>query len=207
MAVARDDVLGELRAGIGAIDTYAGRMPDEGWATTACGDWTAAEVVAHVEAVSGWYHEWLDRAERGDASPAFTIEELPARNVEALRALPQAPPAAHVRAFVASATAYADRLPTAWDLPYGYPRGTVTAGQHAALAAVEWHVHAWDLAQVLGVAHAPPHATVLAEAAAATWLAAQGNGPVARVTATVEPHLAERPRDPWGALLRRMGRG
>jgi mycothiol maleylpyruvate isomerase-like protein len=206
MAVARDDVLAAYADGVDAIERYAPRFDAAQWASAACGEWSAAQVAAHVEHVAGWYDQWLDRAERGDARPAFSIDELPHRNAEALAASGAAGPMARVERFAASARAYAGRVRDAWDTPFGYPRGTVTAGQHAALAAVEWHVHAWDLARVLGVAHAPARPAVLAEAAAATWLASQGRGPVARATAVVGPVLARHQRDPWRALLHRMGR-
>jgi uncharacterized protein (TIGR03083 family) len=197
MTVSRDAVLDVYREGVAAIVGYAARMTPETWNAIACGEWTAAEVAAHVRVVAGWYHAWLDRAERGDASPAFPIGELARRNSEDLRALAPAAPAEHVAAFVASATAYAERLADAWDLAFGYPRGTVTAGQHAALAALEWHTHAWDMARVLGHDHEPAGAAVLARAAAETWLASQGRPPVLDDGG---------PRDPWRALLDRMGR-
>jgi uncharacterized protein (TIGR03083 family) len=206
MVVRRDAVLATFADGVDAIERYARLLSDDDWQTTACGEWSAAQVVAHVENVVAWYHEWLDRAERGDASSSFPIEELPARNADALRTSGWSEPMQHVERFAASARAYATRLPGAWDLPFGYPRGTVTAGQHGALAAVEWHVHAWDLGRVIGADHEPSRPDVLAEAAAATWLAAQGRGPVARATAAVGPALAKRQRDPWRALLRRMER-
>jgi hypothetical protein len=202
MPVARDDVCDAFLEGVGAIAQYAARMSEADWVTIACGEWTAAEVVAHVEIVAGWYHEWLDRAERGDAAPVFPIEELPDRNAEALRTLAPAAPAAHVEAFVSLATAYARRLTTEWDLPFGYPRGTVTAGEHAALATLEWHTHAWDLARVLGEGHAPSRPDVVASAAWETWRATP-QGSAAAVASSDE---SDAQRDPWLALLRRMGR-
>jgi hypothetical protein len=206
VTVSQDAVLQLYESGVDAIAGYASRFEGAHWESIACGEWSAAEVVAHVEYVVGWYHQWLDRAERGDASPAFPIDELPARNADALRGADAEAPLRHVETFVASARSYARRLRGAWELPFGYPRGTVTAGQHGALAALEWHAHAWDLARVLGVDHVPADADVLAEAAAETWLASQGRGPVARATAAVAPKVAKRQRDPWGALLRRLGR-
>jgi hypothetical protein len=206
MTVARDDVCAAFLEGVAAIEGYAARMSNADWESIACGDWTAAEVVAHVGVVAGWYHQWLDRAERGDASPAFPIEELSARNAEELRSLGPAEPATHVEAFVSSATAYASRLPAAWDLPFGYPRGTVTAGQHAALATVEWHTHAWDLAGVLGETHVPAHPGLVAAAAADTWLASGAGLRRSGAVRSVATRVAERQRDPWHAVLHRMGR-
>ena len=112
--------------------------------------WTASDLARHVLAVARWYHDWLDRAERGDAAPPFGVSELAARNAAALEELAGLDGAEAVARFVTTAHAYRDRLPAHWDLPYGYPRGTVTAGLHAAMAACEWHLHAWDLAHAVG---------------------------------------------------------
>jgi hypothetical protein len=198
MPVERDDVLACYRDGVKAIQRYASRMTDTTWDTIACGEWTAAQVVAHVRIVIGWYHGWLDRAEAGDGTPAWVAGELDERNARELAQLAPASPNVHMEAFAASAEVYAERLVPSWDLPFGYPRGTVTAGQHAALAALEWHTHAWDLGRVLGDDHDPQRSGLRAEAATETWLASQAR-PRRSTAAGV-------PADPWLALLRRLGR-
>ena len=55
--------------GVDAFAGAAGRLDPGAWALAACGDWTAADLARHVLAVAGWYHDWLDRAEHGDAEP------------------------------------------------------------------------------------------------------------------------------------------
>ena len=125
----------------------AGGFTGEAWERPACGEWSAAALTRHVAAVAAWYHEWLDSAEQGDAAPPFPGEQLAAQNELALAPLAETTGPAARELFVTRARSYPARLPAAWDLPYGYPRGTVTAGLHAAMAASEWHLHAWDLAR------------------------------------------------------------
>jgi putative acetyltransferase len=76
---------------------------------------------------------------------------------------------------------------TAWELPYAYPGGLLTAGVHAVLAAGEWQLHAWDLAAAVGVDHRPEASLIRA-----TWVG------LGRKVATDD--------DPWEALLHATGR-
>ncbi len=179
-----------------------GLSPDE-WTRTACGSWTVAQLARHVLAVAGWYHEWLDRAERGDVAPAFGVEDLAPRNAAALGELAHLDGPAAVEQFVARARAYRARLPAAWDLPYGYPRCTVTAGLHAAMAASEWHLHTWDLAHARGFGHQPSDPATLYEATGECLAAVEG-GLKGTLAGVVVP-LGSRLR-PWEAVLRRSGR-
>jgi hypothetical protein len=202
--VPREEVLRLYDEGVDAVATLAGALTADGWERRACGEWTATQLTRHVAAVAGWYHDWLDRAERGDAAPPFSVEELASHNERALDALSGVDGPAALEQFVIRARSYRDRLVPEWDLPYGYPRGTVTAGLHAAAAASEWHLHAWDLVHLgTGVTYCPSDPAALYEAAGACLAAAQG-GMRGRVSAALVP-LGARLR-PWEAMLRRSGR-
>jgi hypothetical protein len=157
----------------------------------------------HVAAVAAWFHKWLDRAEDGDAAPPFGLEELAAQNELALDALGGTSGPAALELFVSRARSYRERLPPAWELPYGYPRGTVTAGLHAAVAACEWHLHSWDLARSAGSEHRPSDPDALYRGAGACLARVQGGlkGRIAAVLVPVGARLS-----PWEALLRRSGR-
>lgn len=151
----REAVVATYLDGVAAVEGLSSSIAERGaWAEPACGEWDAAVVVRHLVAVIGWYHGWLDRAEAGDASPPFALAELPERNEAALADTDLGPVEAAAR-FVAEAERYRDRTAGAWDLPYGYPGGTVRAGLHAGVAAAEWHLHAWDLAAAVGADHEP----------------------------------------------------
>jgi hypothetical protein len=164
--------------------------------------WSAADVVTHVGLIATWYHQTLDRAEAGDPTPSLDAATFDEWTVAEVRAAGRAPVRVRLDAFVTSATAYAARLPDAWELPFGYLRGTISAGRHAALAAVEWHVHAWDIARAGGFSHTPTRPDVLAAAAADAVAAAHG----ARVAQRVTPFVAGHQRDPWRTVLHRLGR-
>jgi len=145
----------------------------------------------------------LDRALVGESNPPFRVEQLAACNDDALDELGAGSPIEWIDQFQEEAERYAQRLPACWDLPYGYPYGTVTAGLHAGAAAAEWHLHVWDLATAAGADHRPSDPGALFEVTARCMLTAQGGLP-ARLSIPILPALAL--RDPWGQLLRRSGR-
>lgn len=196
-------VLSLYDEGVEAFAATADGLTPAEWDRAACGEWTAADLARHVLAVAGWYHDWLDRAERGDPTPAFGARDLAPRNAEALGSLRGLDGPAAVAQFVDKARAYRDRLPAVWDLPFGYPRGTVTAGLHAGVAACEWHLHTWDLAGPRGRTYGPRDPATLYAAVGACSAAAEG-GVRGRVAAALVP-VGARLR-PWEAILRRSGR-
>lgn len=189
--------------GVDAFARLAGELTGEEWARAACGEWSALVLTRHLAAVAGWYNEWLDRAERGDDTPAFAGTELAAQNELALASLTGLEGPVALELFVTRARTYRERLPDAWDLPYGWPRATVTAGLHAPVAASEWHLHAWDLARSGGSGHRPSDPEALYRGASACFAKAQGGlkGRIAEVLTPVGARLS-----PWAALLRRSGR-
>ena len=132
--------------GVAAFVAEAGRLDADGWSRPACGEWTATELARHVLSVIGWYHDWLDRAEAGDPSPAFPVDELDERTAGrsprwATCRGPRRPPASpRRRRATPSGSEGRGTCPTATHA------GTVTAGLHAGLACFEWHAHTWDLA-------------------------------------------------------------
>ncbi len=202
--VPRDEVLRLYDEGVDAFATLAGDLTTEGWEQPACGRWTATQLTRHVAAVAGWYHDWLDRAERGDAAPPFTPEELASQNERALATMVGVDGPVALEQFVTRARTYRDRVALEWELPYGYPRGTVTAGLHAAVAATEWHLHAWDLVHLdTGVTYRPSDPAARYQATGACLAVAEGRlkGRVAGALVPVGARLR-----PWEALLRRSGR-
>ncbi len=214
-APSRDEVLAAILEGIDAVQSIAAGYAADQWRLlTPCDEWDAVALAGHVLCVSRWYHDWLDRAQAGETSKPFDSSELPEQNRLALADLDADGPVdgpTRVAAFAESARAYAGRLNDAWDLPFGYPRGTVTAGLHAGMVTVEWHVHAWDLAHAVGLDHRPAHPEVLVQAAATTQASLQvdrgrGRGLAAAVGRSVAARRARREGDPWLFLLGVAGR-
>jgi hypothetical protein len=203
--VDRRAVLAVHRDGIEAIAGFGATAPDALWSTTVCGVWDGAELAGHVLVVSAWYHEWLDRAEAGESSPPFPARQMATRNQTALNQLDASSGPDRLVDFRRSATGYADRLEESWDLAYGFPFGTVKAGQHAALAAMEWHAHAWDLARGMGEDHRPVDPETLGAAVMEAWSAR--HGAVRRTLRRSMIPVARRAmQDPWPFLLRQTGR-
>jgi uncharacterized protein (TIGR03083 family) len=205
-----DAVLALYTEGMDAFVEMAGRLGEEHWRQPVTDQWTATDLAGHVLVVARWYHEWLDRAEEGVRGRPFAYDELASRNASALAALPSATGPERVAEFAAAATAYAERLPATWDLRYGFPYGTVTAGVHAGAAASEWHVHCWDLGRAAGATHRPSDPALLYECLGTALTAARtGLLPdrlrLALSRWTVQRAVA-RTADPWAALLDRSGR-
>jgi len=189
--------------GVDAVIEITAGFDDEQWAGPVCGDWSGTDLAGHLVTVSGWYHEWLDRGLDGIAEPVFPITELDAHTSEALAALPPGSGPERIETFADSAERYVLRLAQHWDVPFGYPRGTVTAGLHAGVAAVEWHVHAWDFAHAAGLEHVPADADVLFVAAARCQMAMLGGF---RGRAGVRAAKLAARRNAWEQLLQHMGR-
>jgi len=185
----------EVREGFAAVRTVTADWTGTDWSRPACGIWTGTQLAGHLVTVVGWYHDWLDRARAGDAEPAFPAAALDAMTAAALATLPAGDGPSRVARFAAEAERYADRVAQEWDTPFGYPRGRVTAGAHAALSGWEWHVHAWDLARSAGADHRPADSLTLYRRGTECFVAATG----ARAP---DPD----PADPWAELLRRTGR-
>ena len=197
------EVLAQYREGADAVVATVAGWDDAQWAEPACGEWSGTDLAGHLVTVIGWYHSWLDRGLAGDLDPVFPIAALDTETVAALAALPAGSGPARIDEFRASADAYAARLGEHWDAPFAYPRGLVTAGLHAGVAAVEWHIHAWDLAQAAGGDHEPADAEGLFLAAARCQLAVAGG---LRERAGMQAARLAARRRPWHQLLQRMGR-
>ena len=186
--------------GVRAVLRIAGQFTPEAWELpTACPEWRAADLAAHLRCVAEDYHEYLDEAPESrlaklmaSGAPAPSIaRKLARQNAAELAVLPDAPPGRHVAAFARSAVSYAARVAPLLALPHHSYRGRViTVAGMAGAACVEWHVHAWDLAGALGARYEPARPESVRDA----WLAGV-------------PHLPLLPgHDPWLAVLRSSGR-
>jgi hypothetical protein len=198
--VERAAVLSAYGEGVRAIPAIVAGWSTDDWRRPACGSWTATDLAGHLLAVVRWYHAWLDRAEAGDPAAPFTVADLPERNERALAGLRPTTGEDRIELFVEEAERYAARLDSSWALPYGCPLGTMTAGDHAALAACEWHLHAWDLS---GGAHRPSAAGALLTGAVRARASAAA-GLRFRVEVVVAPVVAR--SRPWARLLTASGR-
>jgi len=201
--VRQADVISLFDRGVAAFASQTQSVSPDEWSRPACGSWSVEDVARHVLAVVTWYHLWLDRAEEGVYDRPFPADELADRNEAELTALGVLAGPVAVEQFVSEADRYADRLSENFDLTYGYPFGTVTAGLHAGIAAVEWNLHTWDVASALGLPYEPPEAGSLMRRAAACLGTAEGGvgGALVRIGAPAASLVR-----PWRQLLNRSGR-
>lgn len=199
----RVPVLAAYDEGVEAISQLAARFDAESWgAQTPCPEWRAFELAGHLRCVADDFHEYLNEAPvsryarlMATGSHAETLGRKIARqNAAELAALCDASPADHIAAFADSARRYASRLPFVWKLPHHQYRDVVvTVAGMAGAACAEWHLHAWDLARVLGLEYQPANP----DAVLAGWRAGMPHLPV--------PALRHG-TDPWHAVLAASGR-
>lgn len=185
-----------MREGIEGICLVAARFRSDDWARpSACEGWSAADLAGHVLTVADWWHDWLDRAQAGNGTPPFTWDEIDARTATALAALPPSTGPERIEAFAARARAYLERIPAAWDRPFGWPGQSVaavspvTVGVHARVAPAEWHLHAWDLAGALDQTYRPREPAIVYEGMTTVFGVSRRDG------------------DAWENALRLSGRG
>ena len=197
--MSRPDVattLAVVEAGIAAVAEAIAAVGDPD-APTACSHWCAIDLARHVEAIAGAYLLWAGSAVGGRIARMRTGADLHRYNEVMLERLPRLSMAEHRRRYDALATDHVRLARATWSLPMVQtPDGTVLdVGRHAGIVAIEWHVHAWDLARAGGGDHVPTGAApdVLVEA----W-----DDVMAEVTGTERP-AADRP---WPSLLRACGR-
>lgn len=189
-------LIASMREGIEGVRLIAARFDGDDWGRpSGCEGWSAADLAGHLLTVARWWHDWLDRAESGDGTPPFTWDELDARTAGALAALPPGTGPARIEAFAERALSYLDRMPAAWDRPFGWPGQSVaavapvTVGVHARIAPAEWHLHAWDLAFALDLTYRPREPAIVYEGMTTVFGVSQHDG------------------DAWENALRLSGRG
>lgn len=153
--------------------------------------------------MADWYHDWLDRALDGAAIPPFPEREFDERNAKIVAALRGLDGPAAIARFGERSTEYLKRASKSWDLPYGFPAGTITVGLHVGVAATEWHLHAWDLTSGRGERHQPTSPTELFTAVGAAMAEAK-SGLRGRLLGLAVPIAAR--RSPWQTILKQSGR-
>lgn len=163
--------------------------PTEWSAPSRCDGWTVSDVVGHLAGDCDRFREWLTDAEHGVLVPPFPPEQFRADNAMLLEKLTGVTGPQRLAAFETACDRWlerADALDPA--TPQRHPRGTITVGQQLWLAAGEFAIHGWDIADALGRIWEPPVA--LSDIVAA-W------------SSIVVP---VRDGDPWIMLLRAGGR-
>ena len=152
------------------------------------------DLVRHLEVVAGSNVLWTSAALGGRVRRALSDGDQDAFNDEMLERLPDRTTAEHLDRFADLAADHIRLVAATATLPMtelGDGRA-LTAEEHAGLVALEWHVHAWDLARSNDHSHLPEadDVAVLIDA----WATAD---PVA---------AADLDLPTWTGLLRALGR-
>lgn len=160
-------LIGAQREGVDAVTSVAARFADADWSRPSpCTEWSATDLAAHLRATAVRYGALLAEADAGRVTDVAVLQDLAVRNAAAIAALPPASGPEHIEVFAAQAVRLAERVPGAeGTVVQRWRDGTTLSGRHlAAVAVVEWHVHAWDLARAIGVDYAPRDPLVVADA-------------------------------------------
>lgn len=191
----RAATLTAVDAGIAAVvDGIAAGHPDR---PTVCSAWHTLDLARHVEAIAGAYLLWAGSAVGGRIARMRVGDDLDRYNALMLERLPRLSLAEHGRRFHALAADHARLAEVAWTTPMlETPDGTVLdVGRHSGVVAIEWHVHAWDLARAVEADHVPTAST--RDVLVHTW-----DDVMAEVLGAQRPATD----DPWTSLLLATGR-
>lgn len=151
----RRRVLAAVERGVRDVHDFAlVAAPD---ASTPCGTWRVHDLVRHLETVASMYVLWVGAALGGRTSRLRVGAELLAHNALMLERLPEHPTVEHAARHRDLALDHVRLSERGWDHPMLATPGDrlLTVGEHAGVAAVEWQVHAWDLATAAGIPHIP----------------------------------------------------
>jgi hypothetical protein len=153
---ARAAVCRAYLSGVNAVlAAVEGLSADEEESGTPCPRWTVRDLLTHLWCTAERYHNLLDHAVGGTPQPIVVNEELAALNEAAVRAAPPLPVNTLVRNFHRSAADYLHRALGHWDVAPYLEGSHASVGQICGVAAIEWHVHAWDLAVSQARAYRP----------------------------------------------------
>ena len=191
-----DTILAAARTGIYAVVAEVDAA-DPG-APTPCERWTVHDLVRHLEAIAGAYLLWTGSAVGGRIARMRVGDDLARYNELMLQRLPRVALPVHARRFEALATDHVRLARATWEMPMLETPDDVPldVGQHAGITAVEWHVHAWDLARARGRDHVPDDLSL--DVVLRVW-----DDTLGAVTGAVRDPQTD---DAWAALLVATGR-
>lgn len=193
-----------LLDGVARVGRGAKNLSTQQWNEPCCGPWTAAETARHLLSLARAHHRWLDAAISGDTSIAHPPAALDPENHAAIEFLSETTGPEAIAEFVRTAGRYANRVSDHWDRPIAVPGGVVSVGQHCALIALEYHLHAWDLAQMNGdTRYEPPRVKQLLTAVSEAQ-ASQASGVTALRILTVA--WIRHRYQAWRYMLSKSGR-
>lgn len=184
-------MLGAFLDGVAATERIASGLTEEGWACpTPCAEWNAADLLRHLRCAAEDYNAVLDGVLGGRTETVLRGADLAEHNAARLAGLAPGAPLVHLASFGLSARMFAERAAGAWQCAmFQLHERRWIVGGYVGMCALEWHVHAWDLARSAGLSYHPHCWRTLA----AAWRESL-------------PHLPLGGDYTWAALLRASGR-
>ena len=191
----RETVLEAVRTGLLAVVAELEVADPD--AQTPCAQWRVHDLARHLEAIAGAFLLWTGSAVGGRIARLRVGEDLARYNDLMLTRLPRLALDVHARRYEALALDHARLARATWDMPVLETPDDVVleVGRHAGGVALEWHVHAWDLARARGAGHRPAATDV--EVMAHAW---------DDVFAGLTGMVRDTRTDPWESLLCASGR-
>ena len=151
----------------------------------------------------------MDVGLAGERRLLVPLRDMDRINGEEMAALPAATGPEHITEFVRLARSYGDRAQDAWGVRVGIMDGYIPVGLALGLQALEFNVHAWDFATVLGDDYRPERAQVIFDVAARAFVLSRlryGHQVVGVLQGLAHPLVRRASGDPWRSVLKRMGR-
>ncbi|MEV4494872.1 maleylpyruvate isomerase N-terminal domain-containing protein [Micromonospora arborensis] len=152
--------------GVAAVRAIVAGYGPEDWSRTGpCHPWSGSDLLRHLQITAGQSLATLAHAWRHGPEELMTPDELALFNDRTLISLAPAEPTATLAEFVRLAGRYLVLASASPDLPcYSYRGRVWDVACSVGVLAVEWHMHAWDLAVTIGVEHRPREPALLVEA-------------------------------------------
>lgn len=152
-----------FRDGTVAVADVTEAFPDYAWdRPSPCAGWSALDVLRHTEHTARRaLQDVRDSVSNGPVS-ARTPAELASLNENDLNSMRPTTPTQHLRKFLElSGLVESEALsrPSAAGYQHGSQIWNLTS--MVGVLAVEWHLHAWDLAQCINLHYAPLNVDVL----------------------------------------------
>lgn len=166
-ALGAKETLHAFRDGVEGVVRITAAFTEGDWSrSTPCAEWCAGEVAAHLRTTAARYHDELDQAVAGKPATVHTGVDLAQLNARMVKILGSGNGFEHIGVFQELALTFAERLPALWDVRPFASGWLASVGEAAGAMAIEWHVHAWDLAHSIARDYRPENPNTLASA----WL-------------------------------------
>ncbi|MFK3982870.1 maleylpyruvate isomerase N-terminal domain-containing protein [Micromonospora sp. NPDC050397] len=153
-------------SGVEAVCRIAARYSAADWRRVGpCAPWTALDVLRHLQVTASESHVTHLYALEFGPKELMSQGKLAEFNQLTLQGLPIRTAPFHLREFVEAATRHLGECAATPEVPsFSYHGRVWNVACGIGVLAVEWHLHAWDLAATIGEFYRPRSPALLAAA-------------------------------------------